>query len=318
MATHTSPYIWFNGECIPWENATIHVTAHALHYGSSVFEGVRVYETHKGPAAFRLADHIERLFASARIYRMPMPYSQDQMMAACREIVATNELRSAYIRPIAFRGSGTLGVNGQQNPVEVAIAAFAWGAYLGEEALQNGIDVGISSWNRVGPNTLPTMAKAGGSYLSSQLIAMEAKRHGYAEGIALDNQNMVSEGSGENVFVVRRGVIYTPPAWSPILLGVTRDTVLQLARRLGYEVREEPIRREALFVADEIFLVGTAAEITPVRSVEGLEVGNGACGQVTADLQQAFFGLFDGSTEDTEGWLDRIDVPQSQRLVALS
>jgi branched-chain amino acid aminotransferase len=317
MSKHSSPYIWFNGECIPWENATVHVMAHALHYGSSVFEGVRVYETHKGPAAFRLTGHIERLFASARIYRIPMPYSPDQITSACREIVHLNELSSAYIRPIAFRGCGTLGVDGQNNPTEVAIAAFAWGAYLGEEGLQNGIDVGISSWNRVGPNTLPTMAKAGGNYLSSQLVAMEAKRHGYAEGIALDNQNMVSEGSGENVFVVHGGVLYTPPAWSPILPGLTRDTVVRLARRLGYEVREEPIRREALFVADEIFLVGTAAEVTPVRSVDGLDVGNGSRGPVTADLQQAFFGLFDGRTEDTEGWLEPIEQPHAKRLVAL-
>ncbi|WP_107850995.1 branched-chain amino acid transaminase [Oceanimonas marisflavi] len=300
----TAKYIWFNGNMVPWENAQVHVMTHALHYGSSVFEGIRAYNTPKGPAIFRLEEHVQRLFDSARIYRMTIPYTKAELMDACRAAVADNELDSAYLRPLVFVGNVGMGLNAPKDvPCEVIIAAIPWGAYLGEEGLENGVDVCVTSWNRLAPNTMPTGAKAGGNYLSSQLISGEAKRHGYSEGISLDVHGHLSEGAGENLFLIKNGVLYTPPVTACILPGITRDTLMTLAREAGYEVREEAIAREALYLADEMFMTGTAAEVTPVRSVDGITLGEGKRGPITKELQQAFFGLFDGSTQDKWGWL---------------
>jgi branched-chain amino acid aminotransferase len=308
MPINPTKYIWFNGELVPWENATVHVMTHALHYGSSVFEGVRCYNTPKGPAVFRLTPHTRRLFDSAKIYRMELPYSQAQISDACKAVVRENELKSAYLRPLVWRGYGEIGVMPLKNPVEVMVAAIEWGAYLGADALENGVDVAVSSWTRMAPNTLPSMAKAGGNYLSSQLIVMEAQRHGYAEGIALDTNGNLSEGSGENLFVIRDGVINTPPLTAALLPGITRDTILTLARELGYEVREQNLPREALYLADELFFTGTAAEVSPIRSVDGITIGAGKRGPITTAVQKAFFGLFDGETEDRWGWLEYVNA----------
>jgi branched-chain amino acid aminotransferase len=307
MPITPTKYIWFNGELVPWEKATVHVMTHALHYGSSVFEGIRCYSTPRGPAVFRLAPHTRRLYDSAKIYRMEIPYSAAEISAACKAVVRENELKSAYLRPLVWRGYGAIGVFPLKNPVEVMVAAIEWGAYLGAEALENGVDVAVSSWQRVAPNTLPAMAKAGGNYLSSQLIVMEAVQHGYAEGIALDVSGNLSEGSGENLFVIRDGVIFTPPFTAAILPGITRDAVTTLARGLGYEVREQNLPREALYLADELFFTGTAAEVTPIRSVDGLTIGIGKRGPITTAIQQAFFGLFSGETEDRWGWLEYVN-----------
>lgn len=306
MSFKGAKLIWMNGKMIPWDQATVHVMAHALHYGSSVFEGIRVYKTPDGPKIFRLTDHIRRLYDSARIYRMPIPFDLGDLISACKEIITVNNLMNgAYIRPIALRGYGEIGLSPKQgHPVDVAIAAWEWGAYLGSEGLENGVDVCVSSWQRVAPNTLPALAKAGGNYLSSQLISTEAKRLGFAEGIALATDGTVSEGAGENLFVIRNGILHTPPAASSILTGITRDTVMQLAARHGLTVREMSIPREMLYLADEMFFTGTAAELTPVRSVDRIEVGNGRRGPLTKQLQDAFFGLFNGKTEDSEGWLE--------------
>ncbi len=295
--------IWFNGELVPWHSATVHVMTHALHYGSSVFEGMRCYETSRGPALFRAREHIRRLRDSARLYRMDLPLDDAALIAACRDVVRGNGFTSAYLRPLAWRGAGGLSLNAVRHPVELMIAALPWGAYLGADALEQGVDVGISSWTRPSPNTIPTGAKAGGNYVSSQLIAMEAERLGYAEGIALDTSGTVSEGSGENIFLVRDGVLVTPPAASSILPGITRDTVLTLARASDIPVREERIPREALYSADEVFFTGTAAEVTPVRSVDGLVVGSGGRGPVTALLQHEFFATVRGERQDARGWL---------------
>jgi len=295
--------IWHNGRLKPWHEATVHVSAHALHYGSSVFEGERVYATPQGACYFRLADHTRRLFESARIYEIDIGYTMDEINAACIELIAANQLQSAYVRPIVFRGAGGLGVVPKAGaPVDVSIMALNWGAYLGD-ALEHGADVCVSSWNRPAPNTFPSWAKAGGNYLSSQLIGLEAQRGGYAEGIALGTNGLLSEGAGENLFLVRRGVLCTPTSSAGILAGITRDTVITLAREMGHVVEERDLPREALYTSDEIFMTGTAAEITPVRSVDRKAVGNGQPGPVTKALQQAFFGLFDGRTVDTHGWL---------------
>ncbi|WP_417606304.1 branched-chain amino acid transaminase [Oceanimonas baumannii] len=300
----TAKYIWFNGDMVPWDKAQVHVMTHALHYGSSVFEGIRAYNTPKGPAIFRLEEHVQRLFDSAKIYRMTIPYTKAELMSACRAAVADNDLDSAYLRPLVFVGNVGMGLNAPKDvPCEVIIAAIPWGAYLGEEGLENGVDVCVTSWNRLAPNTMPTGAKAGGNYLSSQLISGEAKRHGYSEGISLDVHGHLSEGAGENLFLIKNGVLYTPPVTACILPGITRDTLMTLARDAGYEVREEAIAREALYLADEMFMTGTAAEVTPVRSVDGITLGEGKRGPITKQLQQAFFGLFNGSTQDKWGWL---------------
>ncbi len=308
MAKVNADYIWFNGELIPWKDATIHVMSHALHYGSSVFEGIRAYQTHKGTCVFRLTEHIERLFNSAKIYRMNIPYTQEQMIQACKDTLRKNDLSSAYLRPLSFLGDIGMGLRPPTDTVaDTMIAAFKWEAYLGAEAFEKGVDVGVSSWNRLAPNTMPTSAKAAGNYLSSQLISMEAHRHGYTEGIALDVDHHVSEGAGQNVFLVNKGVLYTPPGSASILSGFTRDTVITLAKEMGYEVREETINREALYLADEFFMTGTATEVVPVHSIDGIEIGNGSSGTMTNAIQKAFFGLFDGSTEDKWGWLEAVD-----------
>lgn len=302
--------IWFNGRLVPWDEARVHVLAHALHYGSSVFEGIRVYKTPSGLKVFRLTDHMQRFFDSAKIYRMPIPYERDELIAQCKQVIIANDLvNGAYIRPIALRGYGEIGLAPKpDHPVDVAIAAWEWGAYLGADGLEKGVDVCVSSWQRVAPNTIPALAKAGGNYLSSQLISVEAKSLGFAEGIALSTDGTVSEGAGENLFVIRGNEIITPPTTSSILTGITRDTVIKLAGRLRLDIKEQPIAREALYLADEIFFTGTAAEITPIRSVDRIEVGSGRRGPITEKLQQAFFGLFDGKTEDRDGWLESIDA----------
>ncbi|HEY9131379.1 MAG TPA: branched-chain amino acid transaminase [Dyella sp.] len=299
----STPFLWHNGQIRSWTEATVHVSTHALHYGSSVFEGERVYATPDGPAYFRLQDHTRRLFESAKVYDIEIGYTPDEINQACLELIRANRMKSAYVRPIAFRGAGGLGVLPKTGaPVDVAIMALDWGAYLGEAA-ERGADVCISSWQRPSPNTVPSWAKAGGNYLNSQLICLEARRGGYDEGIALGANGLLSEGAGENVFVVRRGRIYTPPASAGILAGITRDSVTELAADLGYSVEERELPREALYTADEIFLTGTAAEITPVRSVDRKPVGEGKPGPITLSLRERFFGLFDGRTPDTRGWL---------------
>jgi branched-chain amino acid aminotransferase len=320
MPIPATQYIWFNGKLVHWEKATVHVLSHALHYGSSVFEGVRAYETHKGVAIFRLRDHTRRLFDSAKIYRIPMPYQADAINAACREVVAVNDLvKGAYIRPVAFRGYGEIGVAPKvEPPTDVAVAAWEWGKYLGSESEEHGVDVCISSWQRVAPNTLPALAKAGGNYLSSQLISLEAKRLGFAEGIGLAPDGTVSEGAGENLFIVKDGVLLTPGLSHSVLSGITRDTIMKLAREHGIEVRETAVPRELLYIADELFFTGTAAEVTPVRSVDRLAVGNGKRGPVTELLQRAFFGLFSGKTEDKWGWLDVVDMQAKPRAALAS
>jgi len=306
MPIQEAKLIWRNGEMIPWADATTHILTHALHYGTSVFEGMRAYDTpHKGVCVFRNREHIERLHFSARVYRIKIDYSVDQLMGACRDIVRENDLQAAYIRPVAYLGYGEMGPASSDVKSETAIAAFPWGAYLGEEGMKNGIDVAVSSWRRFAPGTIPAGVKAGGNYLSSRLISMEAKEKGYAEGIGLSHDGTVSEGAGENLFVVHKGRIITPPAASSILAGITRETVCVLAAKAGYEVVEQALPREMLYAADEIFLTGTAAEITPVRSVDNLSVGNGER-PVTSKLQKMFFGLFNGETEDEWGWLDPV------------
>lgn len=307
MAKVNADLIWFNGELMPWKNATVHVMSHALHYGSSVFEGIRAYDTHQGTCIFRLKEHIERLFDSAKIYRMNIPYTVEEVMQACKDSVRENNLKSAYLRPLAFLGDVGMGLRPPVDAVaDMMIAAFSWEAYLGADAIENGVDVGVSSWNRLAPNTMPTAAKAGGNYLSSQLISMEAGRHGYTEGIALDVNNQVSEGAGQNLFLVRKGIIFTPPGTASILQGLTRDTIFVLAKQLGYEVREETISREGLYLADEFFMTGTATEVVPVKTVDGIKVGTGSRGPVTKAIQDAFFGIFNGATKIPDGWLDPV------------
>ena len=315
MPLKTSKYIWHDGRLVPWEQATVHVLSHALHYGSSVFEGVRVYETPNGPMGFRLTDHIRRMFDSAKVYRMKIPYELPVLVEACKQVIRENGLKGAYIRPIAYRGYGEMGVAGNiEDPARVSIAAWEWGSYLGEGGLENGVDVCVSSWQRVAPNTVPALAKAGGNYLSSALVTLEARRLGFAEGIALNSAGYVSEGAGENVFIVHGGRILTPPVAASILAGITRHTVVKLARATGLEVVEQDIPRELLYLADEMFLTGSAAEITPVRSVDRIPIGAGKRGPVTEKLQKMFFGLFDGTTEDRWGWLEPIDPGASRRI----
>jgi branched-chain amino acid aminotransferase len=275
-----------------------------VHYGTSFFEGIRCYETPKGTAIFRLTPHMRRLVDSARIYRTEIPYSLDDLVSAVKATVRANKLRAGYIRPVVYRGYGEIGVNPLGNPVEVAIATIEWGKYLGADAMENGVDVCVSSWNRFAPNTLPAMAKAGANYMNSQLIKMEAIANGYSEGIALDHNGQVSEGSGENLFLVRDGVVYTPPASSSILSGITRDSVITLLGAMGVEVRQQVIPREMLYVADELFFTGTAAEVSPIRSVDRIAVGKGRRGPITAEVQSAFFAVVQGEREDAHGWLE--------------
>lgn len=298
--------IWFDGKFVPWMEANIHVMSHVVHYGSSVFEGMRCYKTPHGPSIFRLADHIRRLFDSAKIYFMPIPYSEKEIIDACNSVIRENGFESAYVRPIVFRGYNSLGVDPTRCPVRVAIGALNWGAYLGEEAIQQGVDVGVSSWNRLAPNTMPAMAKAGSNYMSSQLIKMEAMRDGYSEGIGLDKNGYVSEGSGENIYVIRDGVIYTPPISASILPGITRNCVFVIAEEIGVKVVETNIPREMLYIADEVFFSGTAAEITPVRSIDSVKIGTGKRGPITEQIQKIYFDYVTGEREDIYGWHDYI------------
>ena len=298
--------IWHNGRFINWDDAKIHVLSHVTSYGSSVFEGLRCYHTPNGPAIFRIRDHIQRLLDSAKIYRIEVRYSADQLAEAMVELVRLNGLESCYIRPIVLRGYGDVGVLPLNNPIEVYMACWEWGQYLGEEGLSKGVDVCVSSWTRIAPNTLPALSKAGANYMNSQLIRMEAHSNGYAEGIALDESGYVSEGSGENVFVVRNGKILTPPLGASVLPGITRDSVMQLAEALGIPLTETLVPREMLYIADEVFFSGTAAEITPIRSVDRIQVGKGTRGPITERLQNAFFDVVKGNQPDRFGWLHPI------------
>ncbi|MCK5738404.1 branched-chain amino acid transaminase [bacterium] len=295
--------IWFDGQFVDWKDATVHVMSHVLHYGSSVFEGLRCYETPQGPAIFRLNDHLRRIFDSAKIYRMPLPYSQQQLFDATIELIRINKMKSAYLRPIAFRGYGEMGVDPSGSPVNMVIAALNWGKYLGDEAMEQGVDVCVSSWTRSAPNTMPAMAKAGSNYMNSQLIRFEANQHGYTEGIGLDVNGHVSEGSGENIFLVRDGVIYTPPFGDSVLCGLTRDCVIKIIDELGFELRETSIPREMMYIADELFFTGSAAEVSPIRSVDKIQIGAGRRGPITEKIQTRLFDYIECRREDKYGWL---------------
>ena len=301
MRIPKSEKIWHNGRFIPWDDAKIHVLSHVVNYGSSLFEGIRCYELPSGPAIFRLAEHMQRLINSAKIYRMTLPYSRKELENAAVEVVRANGLRHCYLRPIALRGYGEIGVHPHDTPVEVYIACWEWGKYLGSDADQ-GVDVCVSSWNRMAPNTLPAMAKSAANYMNAQLIRMEAEANGYAEGIALDARGFLSEGSGENMFVVLGGKILTPPLSASILPGITRDTVLTLCGELGIPVEEQDVPREMLYLADEVFFVGTAAEVTPLRTIDRIPVGNGKRGPITERIQQEFFAIVGGKKPDRHGW----------------
>jgi branched-chain amino acid aminotransferase len=298
--------IWFNGALVNWEDAKVHVLSHAIHYGTSFFEGARCYKTLHGPACFRIHDHMRRLHDSMKIYRTHPPYSIQELVDATVETIKGNHLEECYIRPIIFRGYGELGVNPSHCPLDTVIAVWGWGAYLGADALEKGVNVCVSSWNRLAPNTMPNMAKVGANYMNSQLIKLDALADGFDEGIGLDVNGMVSEGSGENIFVIRDGIIYTPPAGASVLRGITRDSVVALAKEMGIPVLEQLIAREMLYVADEIFFTGTAAEITPVASVDHVQVGEGKRGPITAKLQKEFFRIVSGEVEDRFGWLLKV------------
>jgi branched-chain amino acid aminotransferase len=295
--------IWRDGELVPWDEARIHVMSHVVHYGSSVFEGMRAYETPQGGALFRAREHMRRLHDSARIYRMPLKWSVDELVQATIETMQANSLKHCYLRPIAIRTGEEMGVFGMNAPVETFIICWNWGRYLGEDALTNGVDVCISSWRRAAPSTFPAMAKAGGNYLNSQLAKMEARLDGFSEGIMLDVDGHVAEGSGENLFVVRDGVLFTAPLSAGILSGITRDSIVTIAREQGYDVQERLMPREFLYVADEIFFSGTAAEITPIRSVDRIPVGDGRPGPITKAIQAQYLGVATGRMPDRYGWL---------------
>ena len=313
MAFAGTGKIWMNGKLVDWADATIHVASHVIHYGSGVFEGARCYNTKKGSAILRLDAHIKRLLASARIYRMDSPYTQQQLETAVLETVRANGFKACYIRPLMYRGYNQLGVNPLPCPVDMAIMVWEWGTYLGAEALEKGVDVCVSSWNRMAPNTFPSLAKTSGNYANAQLIRMEAEINGYSEGIALDTFGYVSEGSGENIFVVRDGTVYTPPLSASILPGITRDMVMEVAHDLGYRVSQENLPRELLYIADEVFFVGTAVEITPIRSVDKIQIGSGRRGPITEAIQRRFLGIINGDSPDTHHWLtyvEKIDAAQ--------
>ncbi|MGZ4857651.1 MAG: branched-chain-amino-acid transaminase [Methanobacteriaceae archaeon] len=307
MAFDESGKIWFNGEFVDWKEAKVHVLSHVIHYGSSIFEGIRCYNTKLGPAVFRLRDHVARLYDSAKIYRMEIPYSQEDFSQAILDTIKINGLKECYIRPAIFRGYGELGVYPLNCPVESIIAVWAWGKYLGEKAIEEGVDVGVSSWRRMAPDTMPNMSKAGSNYMNSQLAKMEAVFNGYDESIMLDYSGLVSEGSGENIFVVKNGTLYTPPISSSLLAGITRDSIIILAEAMDLELKETDIPREMLYIADEVFLTGTAAEVTPIRSVDKIPVSNGFRGEITKKIQQRFFELLKGEVEDLYGWLTVVD-----------
>jgi len=310
MAIEKLESIWHNGKLIPWDKATIHVMSHVVHYGSSVFEGVRCYAPQSRPAIFRADDHIQRLLNSAKVYRIDVGYTRDQLVKAMLETVASNGTWPCYIRPIILRGAGEMGVNPFNTPTEVYIINWSWGKYLGGEG--EGCDVCISSWTRIAPNTLPAMAKAGANYMNSQLIKMEAVVNGYTEGIALDVNGFVSEGSGENVFVVQHDKLITNPMGNSVLPGITRDSVLQIARDLNIPIVEQAIPREMLYICDEAFFTGTAAEVTPIRSVDKIKVGNGVMGPITKAIQKEFYAIVRGEKDDRHGWLTPVPVRSKQ------
>ncbi len=311
MAFDNGPFIWLDGKFVRWEEATIHVTAHVLHYGSSAFEGIRTYETATGPAIFRLEPHVKRLVNSCKIARMDLPWSHQEISQAIQETVARNGQPSCYIRPLVFRGSEVLGVDGRKCPTQMAIFTFRWGRYLGADAIEQGVDVCVSSWRRMAPGTSASLGKIGGQYVNSQFAKMEAVENGYSEAIVLDVNGYVSEGSGENIFVIADGTIYTTPLAGSILGGVTRDSVLTIARELGYEIREQLISRDMLYIADEIFFTGTASEVTPIRSIDRIQVGAGARGPMTQAIQERFFGITSGQLADKHGWLTPIKIREA-------
>jgi branched-chain amino acid aminotransferase len=316
MAFSGTGKVWMNGKIVDWADATIHVASHVVHYGSAVFEGARCYKTKMGSAFFRLDAHMRRLFDSARVYRMDYGMSQDAFTQAVVDTVKANALPACYIRPIIYRGYDMLGVNPLPCPVEAAIMVWEWGPYMGAEALQKGVDVCVSSWNRSAPNTFPAMAKSSANYANSALIKMEAVLDGYAEGIALDTSGRLSEGSGQNVFLVRDEVLYTPPTAASVLPGITRDSIVTLAQDLGFEVRQVELPREMLYLADEVFFVGTAVEVTPVRSVDKVQVGSGTPGPVTMAIQRAFFECVRGEVPDRHGWLTPVEIPATKAEAA--
>ena len=312
MADGRTTRIWRDGEFVKWEDATIHVMSHALHYGAGMFEGIRCYETPSGPAVFRLPDHIRRLVEGCRLYRVPLKYSAEQLVQATVDTVAANELRQCYLRPLVIRTGEQMGINPIGVKVETFIIAWNWGTYLGKDAPETGVDVCVSSWRRAAPDTVPMMAKASGNYQQSQLAKLEAKMNKYAEGIMLDVQGYVAEGSGENLFLVRDGVVYTSPIASAILGGITRNSVMTIARDLGYEVREQVLPREMLYMSDEIFFTGTAVEVTPIRSVDQIPVGAGKPGPMTRAIQEQYMGIVQGRLPDRHGWLTM--VPEAATL----
>ena len=302
----TASKVWMDGELVDWKDAKIHSLSHVVHYGTSVFEGIRAYSNDNGVAVFRLKEHVRRLFDSAKIYKIPIPYTEEEIAEAIKETVRENGLTSCYIRPIVFRGYGELGVNPLNCPVNVVIAAWEWGSYLGEEGMANGVDIGVSSWRKPAPDTFPALAKCGANYMNSQLAKLEAIEHGYDEAIMLDYTGYVSEGSGENIFLVEDGVLHTPSLGSSNLRGITRDSIIKVAGDLGLEVIEETITRERLYLADEVFFTGTAAEVTPIRSIDRKTIGIGKRGPIAEKIQSTFFDIVEGKVEDKYGWLDYI------------
>ncbi len=311
MPIQKTEKIWHNGKWINWEDATLHVFSHVISYGSSVFEGIRCYDTKQGPAIFRLREHMQRLINSGKIYRMELPYSLDDLCNAATQLVRVNKMNACYVKPIVLRGYGEAGVYPLNSPIEVYMGCWQWGAYLGADALTKGVDVCVSSWNRMAPNTLPAMSKAGANYMNSQLINMEARSNGYVEGIALDSSGHVSEGSGENIFLVHDGTLYSPPLAASVLPGITRNTVMTLAEDLGIPLKEQVIPREMLYIVDEVFFAGTAVEITPIRSIDHIQIGKGEAGPVTRRLQEEFFAITSGNKPDRHNWFMLASSPVS-------
>ena len=313
MAFTKGETVWMNGRLVPWDQATVHVLSHVIHYGSCIFEGLRCYKTPAGSAVFRLGDHVERLFDGCKIYRIEIPYTRSAIESAILETIRANRLEACYIRPLVYRGYESLGVDPFPCPIDVAIGVWPWGAYLGKDAEEKGVDVMVSSWRREAPDTLPAMAKASANYMNSQLIKMEALVNGYAEGIALDAAGFVSEGSGENIFLVRKGTLHTPPLTASILPGITRATVIELAQELKIPLVERSIPREALYTADEVFFTGSAAEVTPVRTIDRITIGKGMRGEITTHLQAEYKALVTGKKADRHGWLTPVPQPAAHR-----
>jgi branched-chain amino acid aminotransferase len=309
MPVQKTEKIWHNGKFIDWDDAKLHVLSHVVSYGSGIFEGIRCYETPQGPAIFRLREHMQRLRNSGRIYRMELPFSVDEFSNVACELVRLNKMGACYVKPIVLRGYGEVGVNPLNSPIDCYMACWTWGSYLGPEALSQGVDVCVSSWSRIAPNTLPAMSKAAANYMNSQLIRMEASLNGFAEGIALDTSGHVSEGSGMNIFLVNDGTLYTPPLATSILPGITRDAIVKLATDLNIPSKESAIPREMLYIADEVFFVGTAVEVTPIRSVDKIVVGKGSIGPITRAIQQEFFAVTSGKKPDKHNWLTTVNAP---------